>query len=102
MRKFMLFSRILSCVFFVKKWEAEFKRSLMSLEDVPGGGQLKTTTTPETIKVGAIFVMPIKIGQQSKQWMEADGSVPKKAKSIASARKVMTSLFWDTREMMLL
>jgi hypothetical protein len=31
----------------------------------------------------------------SKQWVEARGSVPKKAKWIASARKVTASVFWD-------
>ncbi|UYV67618.1 hypothetical protein LAZ67_5001385 [Cordylochernes scorpioides] len=32
--------------------------------------------------------------QQSKQWVEAGGSVPKKEKSIVYAGKVMASVFW--------
>lgn len=40
--------------------------------------------------------------QQSKQWVEAGGSVPKKAKSIASAGKVMASVFWDAKGILLI
>ena len=36
--------------------------------------------------------------QESKHWVEAGGSVPKKANLIASARKVMDSMFWDAEE----
>lgn len=40
--------------------------------------------------------------QQSKQWVEADGSTQKKAKSIASAGKVMASAFWDAKRILLI
>lgn len=40
--------------------------------------------------------------QQSKQWVEAGGSAPKKAKSIASAGKVMASVFWDAKGILLI
>jgi len=33
--------------------------------------------------------------QHSKEWTEAGCSVPKKTRSIPSARKVMASVFWD-------
>jgi histone-lysine N-methyltransferase SETMAR len=33
--------------------------------------------------------------QQSKQWTEASCSVPKKTRSVPSARKVMATVFWD-------
>lgn len=33
--------------------------------------------------------------QQSEQWEEASGSAVKKVKIIPSARKVMTTVFWD-------
>jgi len=33
--------------------------------------------------------------QQSKQWTEAGCSAPKKTRSVPSAGKVMTSVFWD-------
>ena len=42
------------------------------------------------------------ITQKSKQWMEARGSAPKKAKLIASARKVMASVFWDAKGILLI
>lgn len=35
--------------------------------------------------------------QQSMQWTEKGGSAPKKAKAMPSAGKVMASVFWDTR-----
>lgn len=40
--------------------------------------------------------------QQSKQWVEVGGSAPKKAKSIASAGKVMASVFWDAKGILLI
>jgi len=33
--------------------------------------------------------------QQSKQWTEAGCSASKKTRSVPSAGKVMTSVFWD-------
>jgi len=33
--------------------------------------------------------------QQSKQWTETGCSAPKKTRSVPSAGKVMTSVFWD-------
>jgi histone-lysine N-methyltransferase SETMAR len=36
--------------------------------------------------------------QQSKQWTEVGCSVPKKTKSVSSARKVMASVFWDAED----
>jgi histone-lysine N-methyltransferase SETMAR len=33
--------------------------------------------------------------RQSKQWTEVGCSVPKKTRSVPSAGKVMTSVFWD-------
>jgi hypothetical protein len=33
--------------------------------------------------------------QQSKQWTEDSCSVPKKTRSVPSARKVMALVFWD-------
>jgi hypothetical protein len=33
--------------------------------------------------------------QQSKQWAEASCSAPKKTRSVSSAGKLMTSVFWD-------
>jgi histone-lysine N-methyltransferase SETMAR len=33
--------------------------------------------------------------QQSKQWIEAGCSAPKKTRSVPSAGKVMASVFWD-------
>jgi len=35
--------------------------------------------------------------QQSKQWTEAECSVPKKTRSVPSAGKVMASVFWDAK-----
>ena len=40
--------------------------------------------------------------QQLKQWEKADDSVPKKAKSITSAAKVMASVFWDVKGILLI
>jgi len=40
--------------------------------------------------------------QQSKQWTEAGCSVPKKTRSVPSAGKVMTSVFWDAEGICLL
>lgn len=40
--------------------------------------------------------------QQSKQWVEAGGSAPKKAKTIASAGKIMASVFWDSKGILLI
>ncbi|UYV60700.1 B3GNT1 [Cordylochernes scorpioides] len=42
------------------------------------------------------------IKQQSKQWVEAIGSAPKKAKSIEPARKVMANMFRDAKEILLI
>lgn len=35
--------------------------------------------------------------EQSKQWLEAGSSAPKKAKAVLSAGKVMASVFWDAK-----
>ncbi|CAK9820465.1 Histone-lysine N-methyltransferase SETMAR [Anthophora plagiata] len=35
--------------------------------------------------------------EQSKQWTERGESAPKKAKTVPSAGKVMTSVFWDAQ-----
>ena len=40
--------------------------------------------------------------QQSKQWVEAGGSAPKKTKSIASAGKFVANVFWDTKVILLI
>lgn len=40
--------------------------------------------------------------QQSKQWTEAGCSGPKKAKSVPSAGKVMASVFWDAKGILLI
>lgn len=40
--------------------------------------------------------------KQSKQWVEAGGSAPKKAKSVPSAGKVMASVFWDAKGILLI
>lgn len=40
--------------------------------------------------------------QQSKQWTEAGCSAPKKAKTIPSAGKVMASVFWDAKGILLI
>jgi hypothetical protein len=40
--------------------------------------------------------------QQSKQWTEAGCLTPKKTRSVASAGKVMTSVFWDAEGIYLL
>jgi len=40
--------------------------------------------------------------QQSKQWVEVGGSAPKKTKTIASAGKVMASVFWDSKGIFLI
>lgn len=39
--------------------------------------------------------------QQSKQWTEAGCSAPKEAKTIPSAGKVMASVFWDAKGILL-
>lgn len=39
---------------------------------------------------------------QSKQWMEAGSNAPKKAKMVLSAGKVMASVFWDAKGILLL
>lgn len=39
--------------------------------------------------------------QQSKLWVEAGGSAPKKVKAIASAGKVIARLFWDAKGILL-
>jgi len=38
--------------------------------------------------------------QQSKQWTEAGCSAPKKTRSVPSAGKVMTSVFWDAEDIL--
>ena len=40
--------------------------------------------------------------QQSKQWKHADSPPPKKAKSVLSAGKVMASIFWDAKGILLI
>jgi len=40
--------------------------------------------------------------QQSKQWVEAGGSAPKKAKTDPSAGKVMATVFWDSQGVVLI
>ena len=40
--------------------------------------------------------------EQSNQWTEAGGSAPKKAKTVQSAGKVMTSVFWDYKGILLI
>lgn len=40
--------------------------------------------------------------QQSKQWLERGSAPPKKAKSILSANKVMASVFWDAKGILLI
>ena len=35
--------------------------------------------------------------RQSKQWVEHGGRTPKKAKTVLSAGKVMATVFWDAR-----
>lgn len=40
--------------------------------------------------------------QQSKQWTESGGSAPKKAKSLPSAGKIMASVFWDAKGILLI
>lgn len=39
---------------------------------------------------------------QSKQWVEAGGSAPKKAKTVPSAGKVMATVFWDAHGIILI
>lgn len=39
--------------------------------------------------------------KNSQQWVEAGGSAPKKAKSVPSAGKVMASVFWDGKGILL-
>lgn len=39
---------------------------------------------------------------QSKQWVEAGGSAPKKAKTVKSADKVMATVFWDSSGILLI
>ena len=40
--------------------------------------------------------------QQSKQWKHVDSPPPKKAKAIQSAGKVMASVFWDEKGILLI
>lgn len=40
--------------------------------------------------------------EQSKQWVEAGGSAPKKAKVVLSAGKVMATVFWDAQGVILI
>lgn len=40
--------------------------------------------------------------QQSKQWKHADSPPPKKAKAVRSAGKVMASVFWDAKGILLI
>lgn len=40
--------------------------------------------------------------QQSKQWVEAGSSAPKKAKVVPSAGKVMATVFWDAKGIILI
>ena len=40
--------------------------------------------------------------EQSKQWTEAGGSAPKKAKTIQLAGKVMARVFWNFKEILLI
>ena len=40
--------------------------------------------------------------EQSKQWVKASGSAPMNAKLIASARKIMASVIWDAKEILLI
>ena len=40
--------------------------------------------------------------EQSKQWTEAGGSAPKKAKTVQQAGKVMASVFWDYKGILLI
>ena len=36
--------------------------------------------------------------EQSKQWVEAGGSAPKKAKMVPLAGKVMATIFWNVHD----
>ena len=40
--------------------------------------------------------------EQSKQWIEAGGNAPKKAKRVPSAGKVMATVFWDYKNVLLI
>ncbi|CAK9819145.1 Mariner Mos1 transposase [Anthophora quadrimaculata] len=40
--------------------------------------------------------------EQSKQWIEASGSAPKKAKMVPSAGKVMATVFWNCKGVLLI
>ncbi|GFW49738.1 hypothetical protein TNCV_358411 [Trichonephila clavipes] len=101
------------------------KRGCPSFEDDPREGQPKTTT--ETILTvhdtvldnrqakgsdrfcAVIFHHECDLGtplyakreHQSKQWMEAGVSVPKKAMSIAYAGEVVASMFWEAKDILL-
>lgn len=40
--------------------------------------------------------------QKSKQWKHDDSPLPEKAKSVLSAGKVIASIFWDAKEILLI
>ena len=40
--------------------------------------------------------------EQSKQWTEAGQSAPKKAKKVQSAGKIMATVFWDYKSILLI
>jgi len=40
--------------------------------------------------------------QQSKQWISPGQSAPKKAKMVPSARKVIATIFWDAKGVILM
>lgn len=73
-----------ACLDRFKKNKMDFKRRFITVDET-----WIHHYTPET-------------KEQSKQWTEAGGSAPKKAKTIQSAGKVMATVFWDFKGILLI
>ena len=55
-----------------------------------------------TVDVTWIHHFTPEIKEHPKHWTEAGGSEPKKAKTVQSAGKVMASVFWDYKGILLI
>ncbi|CAG9794686.1 unnamed protein product [Diatraea saccharalis] len=98
----------------IKNWVAEFKRGHTSTQDEHLPGRPKSATTPEISNTTDFlrrfvttdetwvhhYIPESKI--QSKQWTEKGSPAPKKAKAVKSVGKVMASVFWNSKGILMI
>ena len=63
---------------------------------------LRFVTTDETWVETWVHYYTTETKQQSKQWKYAESPPPKKRKAVRSAAKVMASVFWDVKGILLI